>query len=83
MNELGSLQSASGGEGPAGSTSALILDRSDSPGGNPIDIVWELQVLQGTPDFLGKGVIMRFLVGNKVHRLAQTKVFLKLIIGHI
>ena len=83
MNELGSLQSASGGEGPAGSTSTLILDRRDSPSGNPIDIVWELQVLQGTPDFLSKGVIMRLLVGNKVHRLAQTKMFLKLIIGHI
>ena len=44
FNEVGTLESPDGGEGPAWATSSLIFDWGDSTGLNPIDIIGKIGV---------------------------------------
>ena len=75
LEEVFAFESTSGGEGPAGATLSLILDRGDSTGGSPVDGrgvgLWKNRWL--TLDVLeGSGKLGFFIVGP-IRELVVTK----------
>jgi len=45
-DEMGTLEGSSGGERPAGSALALVLNRGDSALGNPVDLIGEVGLIE-------------------------------------
>jgi len=72
-DEVGTLHRSGGGEGPAGSAGALVLDWGDGTRSDPVDLGWEVGDVE--VDWLG-------LVGLE-HGWLVSESLLELVVGHV